>query len=362
MKLKHPIFSLFIVITIQKTANMKKALIIIISFAIITIISCDNKQEGENNAAKADSVTFSDIAPEADPLPGWTNGTLKKDIIAFVTKIQVKGSPDFVPLESRIATFDNDGTLWAEKPYVQELFAFYRVKKMIAAKPALANKQPFKAVVEGDKDYFIKGGAKALIELVGATHTGMTENEFEAMANEFFAMARYPGRNVPIRNITYQPQIELLNYLRANGFRIFIVTGGTIELVRSISSAFYGIPKEQVVGTTFNYRFIDSTRSVYREPSLALMDDKEGKPVGIQIHIGQRPLFACGNEGGSGDIAMLKYCQGNKYPSFQMLVNHNDSLREYYYQEKDNASLDAAKQNNWHVISMKDDWNTIFVK
>src|SRR4029077_11895028 len=175
----------------------------------------------------------------------------------------------------------------AEKPYVQELFAFYRVKKMVGANPALARKQPFKAVVEGDKAFFAKGGDKALIELIAATHTGMSEDQFEASARDFFSTATYPGRNVPIKKITYQPQLELLNYLRANGFKTFIVTGGTIELVRTIAPDFYGIPKDQVVGTTFKYKFIDSNRSVLRQPALDQFNDKEGKPVGIQIHIGQ---------------------------------------------------------------------------
>ena len=327
---------------------------------IITLvsISCNNQTtSGTNTAVSKDTA----VVGATDPLPNWNEGQLKKDIIDFVTKVTKEGSSDFIPIENRIATFDNDGTLWAEKPYVQELFAFYRVKKMIEASPALAKKQPFKAVVEGDKAYFAKGGDKALIQLVGATHTGLTEDEFEASAKEFFASATYPGRNVPVKKITYQPQIELLNYLRANGFKTFIVTGGTIELVRAIAPEFYGIPKDQVVGTTFKYKFIDSNRTIMREPAIELFNDKEGKPVGIQIHIGQRPVFACGNEGGAGDIAMLKYCQSNKYPSFQLLVNHNDSTREYSYQEKDNASLNAAAKNNWHVVSMKDDWKKIFV-
>jgi hypothetical protein len=316
---------------------------------------------------KTDNVTASNpkdstetVGTSGDPLPSWNDGALKKDIIDYVTKVTKEGTPDFIPVENRIATFDNDGTLWAEKPYVQELFAFYRVKKMVEAKPELAKQQPFKAVVEKDKTFFEKGGDKALIELVAATHTGMTEDQFEIAAKDFFAGAQYPGKNVPLKQIRYQPQLELLDYLRANGFKTFIVTGGTIELVRAISSDFYGIPKDQVVGTSFKYKFDDATRTITREPALDLLNDKGGKPVGIQLHIGQRPVFACGNEGGAGDIAMLKYCQSNKYPSFQMLVNHNDSIREYSYQEKDNASLDTAAKNNWHVIDMKKDWKKIF--
>ncbi|MBO9571926.1 MAG: haloacid dehalogenase-like hydrolase [Chitinophagaceae bacterium] len=326
-------------------------------YIIVSLISCQNNNVSVESTDKKDSINAM-----SDPLPSWNDNQLKKDIINYVTKVTTEGSSDFIPVENRIATFDNDGTLWAERPYVQELFAFYQVKKMVEAKPELAKKQPFKAVLENDKQYFAKGGDKALMELVGVTHTGMTEDQFEATANDFFATTTYPGRNVPIKQITYQPQIELLKYLRTNNFKTFIVTGGTIEFVRAIAPALYGIPKDQVVGTTFKYKFVDSTRSVIREPAVDLFNDKDGKPVGIQEHIGQRPVFACGNEGGAGDIAMLKYSQGNKYPSFQLLINHNDSIREFYYQEKDSASLKSAAKNNWHVVSMKDDWKEVFTK
>ncbi len=332
--------------------------IYVLSLFLFLLVSCKNKSEDATSVNSKDSTTVA--VNNSDPLPSWKDGALKEDIIAYVEKVTKEGSPDFIPIENRIATFDNDGTLWAEKPYVQELFAFYRVKKMVEANPALAQKQPFKAVVEKDKTFFEKGGDKALIELVAATHTGMTEDEFEASAKEFFTGAQYPGKNVPLKQIRYQPQLELLNYLRANGFKTFIVTGGTIELVRAISADFYGIPKEQVVGTSFKYTFDDAANSVKREPALDFFNDKTGKPVGIQLHIGQRPVFACGNEGGAGDLAMLRYSSGSKYPSFQLIVNHNDSIREYKYQEKDNLSLSTAAKYKYHVISMKDDWKKIF--
>ncbi|HKO78352.1 MAG TPA: HAD family hydrolase, partial [Flavobacterium sp.] len=325
---------------------------------LFLLISCKNKTEDTTTIGTSNPIET--IATSSDPLPSWNDGTLKSDIIAYVEKVTKEETPDFIPVEDRIATFDNDGTLWAEKPYVQELFAFYRVKKMVEANPALAQKQPFKAVVEKDKTFFEKGGDKALIELVAITHTGMTEDEFEKEANEFFAKAIFPGKNVPLKQIRYQPQLELLNYLRANGFKTFIVTGGTVELVRAISADFYGIPKYQVVGTSFKYTFDDATNSIQREPALDHFNDKEGKPVGIQLHIGKRPVFACGNEGGAGDLAMLRYSSGSKYPSFQMLVNHNDSIREYNYQEKDNLSLNTAAKYKYHVISIKDDWKKVF--
>jgi hypothetical protein len=331
--------------------------IYILPLFLFLLISC---KKNENTTVVNPKDSTSVAAASGNPLPSWNDGTLKKDIIAYVEKVTKEGSPDFIPIEDRIATFDNDGTLWAEKPYVQELFAFYQVKKMVQANPALAQKQPFKAVVEKDKAFFEKGGDKALIELVAATHTGMTEDEFETSVNDFFKTASYPGKNLPVKQIRYQPQLELLNYLRANGFKTYIVTGGTIEVVRAISQDFYGIPKDQVVGTSFKYKYDDAKNAIQREPALDHFNDKEGKPAGIQLHIGQRPVFACGNEGGAGDIAMLKYSQGNKYPSFQLLVNHNDSIREYSYQEKDNLSLSTAAKNKWHVISIKDDWKKVF--
>jgi phosphoglycolate phosphatase-like HAD superfamily hydrolase len=332
--------------------------IYLLPIVLFLMVSCKNKSDDTRTATPSDSTNV--VATSTDPLPSWNNGTLKSDIIAYVTKVTKKGSPDFIPIENRIATFDNDGTLWAEKPYVQELFAFYRVKKMVEANPALAQKQPFKAVVEKDKTFFEKGGEKALIELVAATHTGMTEDEFESGTKEFFTDTKYPGKNVSLKQIRYQPQLELLNYLRANGFKTFIVTGGTIELVRAISADFYDIPKDQVVGTSFKYKFDPAKDAILREPALDHFNDKEGKPVAIQLHIGQRPVFACGNEGGAGDIAMLQYSQGNNYPSFQLLINHNDSIREYSYQEKDNLSLNTASKNKWHVVNIKEDWKKVF--
>lgn len=332
--------------------------IYVLSLFLFLLVSCKNKSDDKTVVNSRDSTAV--VTNSGDPLPSWNDGTLKSDIIAYVEKVTKEGSPDFIPIKDRIATFDNDGTLWAEKPYVQELFAFYRVKKMVEANPALAQKQPFKAVVEKDKTFFEKGGDKALIELVAATHTGMSEDEFETSVSDFFKDAKYPGKNIPVKLIRYQPQLELLNYLRANGFKTYIVTGGTIEVVRGISEDFYGIPKDQVVGTSFKYKYDNAKNVVLREPALDHFNDKEGKPVGIQLHIGQRPVFACGNEGGAGDIAMLQYSQGNKYPSFQLLVNHNDAVREYSYQEKDNASLNAAAKNKWHVVDMKKDWKKVF--
>jgi hypothetical protein len=327
---------------------------------LVWLDSCSNNENKSSTGTAADTANTGKVI--TDPLPNWNEGPLKNAIIAYVKDVTDSTGKSFIPVADRIATFDNDGTLWAERPYVQELFSLYMVKKILEKKPDLAKKQPFKAVVEHDKKYFEKGGDKAFIELVAATHTGMTEDQFESSVKDFFATNTYPKWNVPFRQITYAPQVELLNYLRTNGFKTFICTGGTIEFVRAISQDYYGIPKYQVIGTSFQTAFVDSNRTIWRKPALGSFDDKTGKPVNIQLHIGQRPVFACGNEGGAGDIAMLEYCQSSKYPSFQMIVNHDDSTREFYYQEKDSASLKACAKNNWHVASMKNDWKNVFVK
>ncbi|HTQ29546.1 MAG TPA: HAD family hydrolase, partial [Puia sp.] len=309
--------------------------------AVFLISQCFSCQ-GSGNKPAAGSTTDTVSTSNTDPLPGWSNGALKTALVTYVKEVTDSSSKNFIPVADRIATFDNDGTLWAEKPYVQELFCFYMVKKILTKNPKLANKQPFKAVVEQDKNYFEKGGDKAFIELAAVTNSGTTEDEYESTARDFFASGSYPKWNVPFKQITYAPQVELLQYLRANGFKTFICTGGTIEFVRVISQEYYGVPKDQVIGTSFQYVFVDSNRTIFRKPALGSFNDKTGKPVNIQLHIGQRPVFACGNEGGAGDIAMLEYCQSSKYPSFQMIVNHDDSTREFYYQEKDSASLKAA--------------------
>lgn len=322
-------------------------------FLVILISACQKKEQ-----LTADSIP----STSSDPLPSWNDGQVKKSIIDFVSRVTTEDSADFIPVSDRIATFDNDGTLWAEKPLVQELFAFYRIKEMVKKNPALAKKQPFKAVLEGDKEFLAKGGEKMLIELVVLTHTGTSEDEFDASVRDFVTTGTVPGKNVSFKQIRYQPQLELLDFLRANNFKVYICTGGTVEFVRGVSGDFYGIPSEQVIGTSFKYVYADSSRKVYRQPALNHFNDKEGKPVSIQLALGKHPVIACGNEGGKGDIAMLSFSQSGKYPSLQLLVNHDDEAREFIYSEADSASLKAAALNKWQVISIKNDWKEVFPK
>lgn len=330
----------------------------ILFIGILIWAGCANHAD---QPASTESATDSTSSPK-DPLPSWNDGALKQSIIAFVKGATESASKSFIPAEDRIATFDNDGTLWAEKPIVQVMFAMQRVKKMVEANPALAKKQPFMAIVTGDKSYFEKGGEKALFEVILATHTGMTEESFDSAVNEFFSTYKYPKYDVSIKGIRYQPQLELLAYLRANEFKTFMCTGGTIDFIRNVAPEYYGIAKEQVMGTTFTYTFSDSTRQLMRTAPIALINDKKGKPVGIEVHVGKHPVFAAGNVGNEGDIQMLEFCQASKYPSFQLMVNHDDSTREFLYGEKTNASLNASSKNNWHVVSMKNDWKEIFAK
>jgi phosphoserine phosphatase len=298
---------------------------------------------------------------EDDPLPSWNEGKIKNSIIDFVTRVVKEGSADFIPLADRIATFDNDGTLWAEKPVIQELFMFYRAKKMIGQKPALRNLQPFKAIAAGDMAYLRKMNERDLIKFFVATQTGMTQAEYDKDAKDFYATAKSPTGTI-ISQLVYQPQVELLRYLRANGFKTFICSGGSVEFIRVISEQYYGIQPEQVIGTEFKYAYKDSTgvNDIIREPGLRTFNDKQEKPVNIQYHIGKRPVLACGNEGAAGDVYMLRFCQGNTYPNLQIIINHDDAAREFFYQEKDNKSLNLAKKYNWVVVSMKNDWKVIF--
>ncbi len=298
-----------------------------------------------------------------DPLPSWNDDTLKAAIISYVKSITTEGLPTYVPVEDRIATFDNDGTLWCEKPVIQGLFALYRAKQMTKNDPSLATEQPYKAIVSNDTSYLNHMNELDIIKLFDATNTGMMQSEYKQFVKEFFEKAKTPtGRS--IAEMVYQPQVELLQYLRSNGFKTFICSGGTVDFMREISMKYYGIPSEQVIGSQFLYMYKDNAgqNDIYRMPKLQTLNDKELKPVNIQYYIGKRPIFACGNEGGGGDIYMLRFSQGSSYPSFQLLINHDDKVREYYYQEKDNKSLDWAKKYGWHVVSMKGNWKTIFVK
>ncbi len=306
-------------------------------------------------------LAYTQSAP-GDPLPSWNAGRVKESIVQFVTRVTTTGSPDFVPLNDRIATFDNDGTLWAEKPVIQGMFVLAKLKEMAAADPSLKQKQPFKAALEGDVAYFKQAGEVAVMELLAATHANMTQEQFQQEVQAFFRTGVHPTLKVSYTQVTYKPMVELLEYLRANGFQTWICSGGGLDFMRVISQQLYGIPPQQVIGSSGKEEFIekDGKYVIWRLPEIARINDQAGKPVGIDLHIGKRPVFAAGNERTGGDIAMLTYSQGRSGLSFQVLINHDDAQREFAYEEPNNASLKAAKANGWQVVSMQKDWKVVF--
>jgi hypothetical protein len=303
----------------------------------------------------------------ADPLPSWNDTGPKKAIISFVEKVTKEGSPDFVPVPERIATFDNDGTLWCEQPmYFQLLFALDRVKALAPQHPEWKTKEPFASLLKGDVKAALAGGDKAILQVVMATHAGMTTAEFEKIVKDWIATAKHPKTGKPLLEMVYQPMIELLSYLRANGFKTFIVSGGGIEFMRPWTEKVYGIPPEQVVGSSIKtkYEMRDGKPVLIRLAEINFIDDKTGKPVGINSHIGRRPIAAFGNS--DGDRQMLEWTQAGSGARLMMLVHHDDAKREFAYGAKSHIGtfsdslMEEANKSGWTVISMKDDWKQIF--
>jgi phosphoserine phosphatase len=312
------------------------------------------------------------IAHAADALPSWNDGPAKQSIVEFVTKVTMPDSPDFVPVPERIATFDNDGTLWCEQPVpVQFYFALDRVKALAPQHPEWKNKEPFASLLKGDVKTALAGGDHALLELVLATHAGMTTVEFEQIVKDWLATAKHPKTGKLFTEMVYQPMLELLAYLRANGFKNFIVSGGGIEFMRPWTEQVYGIPPEQVIGSSIKTKFEmrDGKPVLMRLPELNFNDDKADKPVGIHRHIGRRPIAAFGNS--VGDQQMLEYTQGGGGARFMLLVLHDDAAREFPYGPARGlpdvnlgaftSALDEhAKKDGWTVASMKNDWKQVF--
>jgi phosphoserine phosphatase len=305
-------------------------------------------------------------AQSHDSLPSWKDGKARQSIIDFVTKVTREGTSDFVPPDERIATFDNDGTLWAEHPmYFQLLFALDRVKELAPQHPEWKDKEPFASLLKGDVKGALAGGQHAILEIVMATHAGMTTGEFETIVKGWITTAKHPTTKRPYTEMIYQPMLELLDYLRANGFKTFIVSGGGIEFMRPWTEKVYGIPPEQVVGSSIKTRFeMQNGKPVLvRLPELNFFDDKEGKPVAINQHIGRRPIAAFGNS--DGDLAMLKWTTAGQGPRFALYVHHTDAEREWAYDRKSHIGrldkgLDEAREKGWTVVDMKQDWKNIY--
>ena len=303
---------------------------------------------------------------QTDPLPSWNDGPSKQAITGFVARVTQQGGPDFVPPGERIATFDNDGTLWVEHPmYTQLAFAIDRVKALGPLHPEWNNKQPFKAALEGDMKTLAESGEHGMAELVMASHAGMTTAEFQKIVTDWIATARHPRFKRPYTEVSYQPMIELLAYLRANGFKTFIVSGGGVEFMRPWTERVYGVPPEQVVGSSIKTKFQmrDGRPELFRLPELNFIDDGPGKPVGINEYIGRRPIAAFGNS--DGDLEMLQWTTMSGGARLGLIVHHTDAEREYAY-DRDTTfgrldkALDAAALNKWAVVDMKSDWKRIF--
>ncbi len=340
----------------QNEIVMKNATLILI--ICILFLSCKNDSTSENPLAPT--------SKNIDPLPSWNEGTTKQSIIDFITSTTEEGNPDFIPAQDRIACFDNDGTLWTEQPmYFQLAFAIDRVKALAPEHPEWKENQPFKALLEGDMKAVMAGGEHALLEIVLNTHSDMTSEEFEKIVLGWINTAKHPTTGMLYKEMVYKPMVELLQYLRANGYKTFIVSGGGIDFMRPWTEEVYGIPKDQVIGSSgkVRYEVVDGKGAIVKLPEINFIDDKEGKPVGIHQFIGKRPVFTGGNS--DGDYAMLQYTSTGDGPRFGMIVHHTDSIREVAYDRNSsigrlNKGLDDATTYNWIIVDMKNDWKTIY--
>jgi hypothetical protein len=305
-------------------------------------------------------------AQAADPLPSWNEGKTKQSIIDFVNSVTEEGSTDFVPRAERIAVFDNDGTLWAEQPmYFQLFFALDRVKELAPQHPEWKDQEPFASLLAGDVAGALAGGEHAILEIVMATHTGMTTKEFETIVKEWIATAKHPVTGRPFTRMVYQPMLELLTYLREGGFKTFIVSGGGVEFMRPWVERVYGIPPEQVVGSSIKteFRISEGTPVLVRLPELDFLNDKEGKPVGINKFIGRRPIAAFGNS--DGDLQMLQWTTAGPGSRFALYIHHTDAEREWAYDRQSSIGrldqgLDEARAKSWTLVDMKQDWKVVF--
>ena len=306
-------------------------------------------------------------AVAADPLPSWNDTATKKSIVTFVDQVTKEGSPDFVPVDERIATFDNDGTLWGEQPmYVQLAFVLDRVKELAPLHPEWTSKEPFASALKGDLKGALAGGERGILEMLMATHAGMTTDEFSQIVTQWLSTAKHPKTKRPYTEMVYQPMVELLAYLRANGFKTFIVSGGGVEFMRPWSEKVYGVPPEQVVGSSIKTKFEmrDGRPILFRLPEVNFIDDKAGKPVGINAQIGRRPIAAFGNS--DGDLEMLQWTtMAGDRRRLGLIVHHTDAEREYAYDRQSfvghlDKALDAAALDKWTVVDMKNDWKIIY--
>jgi hypothetical protein len=335
---------------------MKKTIYILL--ISIVLFSCKEKVDSTEISTSIDEIV--------DPLPSWKDGATKQAIMNYVNDVTTEGNANFIPVSERIATFDNDGNLWSEQPaYFQLFFAMDRVKALAPEHPEWKTTQPYQSVLENDMKTLMSYGEHGLIEIVMATHAGNTVGEFEQIVKDWLATAKHPRFDRPYTDLVYQPMLELLNYLQENNFKTFIVSGGGIEFMRPWVESVYGIPKDQVVGSSIKTEFVmvEGTPEIKRLPALDFIDDKDGKPLGIHKFIGRKPVFASGNS--DGDLQMLQWTDSNSYPSFQLYLHHTDAEREWAYDKNSSVGrldkgLVEANEKGWTVIDMKNDWKVVY--
>lgn len=301
-----------------------------------------------------------------NPLPSWNDGPNKQAIIEFVTKTTDQNQASFIPPTRRIATFDNDGTLWSEQPlYFQAIYIFDRIRELAPERPELQQKEPYASVLNGDSKSALAGGKQALLEMLMGTHAAVTASEFSESVADWLASARHPDSGKPYTAMVYKPMLELLDYLRDNDFKVFIVSGGGIDFLRVFAEEVYGVPPEQVVGSSLKakYEIRNGLPVIVKQAEVDFIDDKAGKPVGIHRYIGRRPILAVGNS--DGDFEMLEWTSAGEGPSLAMIVHHDDAEREWAYDRESHIGrlvrgLDEGPQRGWKIISMKNDWNLIY--
>ena len=298
----------------------------------------------------------------ADPLPGWRASPVRQRILAFVSEVTTPGGPGYVTPSERIAVFDDDGTLWPEKPRAQGMFALQRLRSLAGDHPEWQSQLPFKAALELGWKYLEEASDEAVFQLVAAAYAGRTQDAFRQDVQEYFATARHPRFDRPYTQLVYVPMRELISYLKANGFRVFVSTTGSVDVVRTLADQLYGIPSDDVIGSSVvtSLRVEDERLVVRRLASVHALNDGRNKPVAIDLQVGRRPILAVGNVRAGGDIDMLRYSQQPAVPNLQILIRHDDFDREYAYDEPDGASLKAANANGWLLVSMRFDWLQIF--
>jgi hypothetical protein len=312
------------------------------------------------------SICSINLAEESDPLPSWNASKSKEAIINFIKQVTNKNSTNFVSPSERIAVFDNDGTLWSEQPmYFQLLFAIDRVKELAPLHPEWKSEEPFASILKGDLKTALKGGEKAILDIVIATHAGMSTKEFEEIVTRWIATAKHPTTKLPYTKMVYKPMLEVLKYLSENGFKNFIVSGGGIEFIRPWAEAVYGIPPENVIGSSVKVEYVikDNKPALFRQKALNFINDKDTKPVGIHMHIGRHPIAAFGNS--DGDLQMLEWTTLGRKIGFGLFVHHTDEMREWSYDRNSSVGklevgLEKAKANGWTVVDMKNDWKVIY--